>query len=161
MNSRFNSGLRLFLIFQPWFTNNSTSSFQASWLQMNQTWNCQDMFGILAHLDKFLLSISYAHGETGAVTPQTLRFPSHVGGRHRFLSIATICQSEACHRMSYNHPPKSSFAYFNPGSPAAGLFTIFAGKDPFEGPFVQSTNFPPNLWILRQQKITTLRDEKI
>ena len=44
-------GLLLFLIFQPWFANKSTSSFQASWLQMNQTWNCQDIFGTLLHLD--------------------------------------------------------------------------------------------------------------
>ena len=31
------SGLLLFLIFQPWFANKSTSSFQAIWFQMNQT----------------------------------------------------------------------------------------------------------------------------
>ncbi len=133
----------------------STSSFQAIWFQMNQTWNCQEIFGILVHLD----TISYAnHGETAAVTPQTVPFPSHMGGRHRFLSIATICQSEACDTMSYNHPPNPALPTSTPAVTLqrcwwvqrVGLFTIFAGKNPFEGPLVQSANFPPNLWILQR-----------
>ena len=75
--------------------------------------------------------------------------PRHPSGRHRFLSMATICHSDAFHTSSGAQITHCAYYYCicfaNLNRPC---LAALRWQEALEGPLVQSPHFPPNFGVL-------------